>query len=167
MAPEDSSWCQMRTKTLADSERVSRYCNGCVPVQRLYDSARLKWRLNIYPFFCKFCAIIAAVGSGMILWSEMTMAFSSMDSPVGTFLNHLADNGAGVFMVQFFSFLALSYMSICTYWAMFRINLGWAFTLQPNQQSPSTSLLFNATYFCRLQFSLAFNFLLLLNNDGR
>lgn len=95
------------------------------------------------------------------------MAINPIDSPVGKLLNHLSDIGAGIFMVQIFAFFVLSYMSICTYWAMFRMNFGWAFTLQPNQHSPSTSLLFNATYFCRLQFSLAFNFLLLLNNEKR
>lgn len=95
------------------------------------------------------------------------MAINSLDSPVGSLLNNLSDGGAGVFMVQCFAFLALAYMSVCTYWAMFSMNFGWAFTLQPSQQSPASSLLFNANYLCRLQFSLAFNFLLMLNNGTK
>ncbi|CAE7416533.1 unnamed protein product, partial [Symbiodinium microadriaticum] len=43
------------------------------------------------------------------------------------------------------------------------MNLGWSFTLQGPQESPDSSLLFNATYLSRLQFSLGYNFLLFLN----
>ena len=161
LKPENSSWCEMRSQT--PNVRICR--NGSCTA--LYQKTRLTWRVKIYPVFCKFCAALLSVASAMILWSEMTMAIDSLNSPVGLLLNHLSDSGAGIFMVQFFAFLALAYMSVCVYWAMFSINLGWAFTLQSKQQSPATSLLFNATYLCRLQFSLAFNFLLMLNYDSR
>jgi hypothetical protein len=163
LKPEASSWCEMRTKTYVELSNDTRSRGS---LRRMHDSVRLRWRIKFYPLFCKCCAVVLAGASAMIFWSEMTMAIQSMDSPVGKLLNHLSDGGAGIFMVQFFACLALAYMSVCSYWAMFSMNLGWAFTLQSNQ-SPSTSLLFNATYFCRLQFSLAFNFLLMLNNGSR
>ena len=155
----------MKTKSQRDSDMTSPYVGHCSGFKRIYARARLHWRVKLYPVFCKCCALLCGAASVLILWSELTMAIRSLDSPVGKLLDSLADRGASIFMVQFFSFLALSYMSICTYWSLFRMNFGWAFTLQPNQQSPATSLLFNATYFCRLQFSLAFNFLLLLNTS--
>lgn len=33
-------------------------------------------------------------------------------------------------VVQGVSFLFLSYMSVCTYWTLFRINIGWEYKLQ-------------------------------------
>ena len=33
-------------------------------------------------------------------------------------------------MVQAVSFVALMYMSMCTYWPLFRINVGWSYNLQ-------------------------------------
>lgn len=155
------------TSTTVTKSSASPSILGCNSVKHLYQIIRLKWRLTLYPIFCRIFAILLAFSSAMIIWSELTMAIDSMQSPVGMLLVHLSSGGGSVFVVQCFAFFALAYMSICTYWAMFRMNLGWAFTLQPNQQSPATSLLFNATYFCRLQFSLAFNFLLMLNNGDR
>ena len=154
-------------KTTSTSATNTYSVLDCGYIKRLYQTARLRWRLTLYPIFCRFFAVLLAVASAMIIWSELTMAIDSMQSPVGLLLGHLSSGAGSVFLVQCFAFLSLAYMSICTYWAMFRINLGWAFTLQPNQQSPATSLLFNATYFCRLQFSLAFNFLLMLNSGDR
>lgn len=89
---------------------------------------------------------------------------SNVQSPIGDSIVGLSNTGAGVFIVQAISFGYLFYMSLCTFWSLFKINLGWTFTLQGPHQSPSTSLLFNATYLSRLQFSLGYNFLLFLNS---
>ena len=43
------------------------------------------------------------------------------------------------------------------------MNLGWLHTLQGPQQSSPASLIYNGQYFSRLQFSLGYNFLLILN----
>ena len=50
---------------------------------------------------------------------------SSWDSPIGMAL--VAAGGgeqSGSVAVQGVSFLALGYMSICTYWPLFRLNIG-------------------------------------------
>lgn len=157
----------MRTRTQSELDSYAG-ANACLrSFRKVHDNIRLIWRTKCYSWFCKISAVLCAIASAMILWSEVTMTTDSLESPVGVILTQLSDGGAGIFIVQVFAFLALAYMSICTYWAMFRMNLGWAFTLQPNQQSPATSLLFNANYLCRLQFSLAFNFLLLINKKER
>lgn len=140
-------------------------CGGILLDTR--NRLRLFWRTKCYATFCRVSAIVCGLMSVLIMYSEITMATDSLESPVGELLVNMSDNGAGIFMVQMIGFCALSYMSVCTYWAMFRMNLGWMFTLQPDQQSPATSLLFNATYLCRLQFSLAFNFLLTINKEYR
>jgi hypothetical protein len=77
-------------------------------------------------------------------------------------------------------------MSVCTYWSLFQINLGnipyalyyiscttivncrflysgWQYKLAGPQLSNQSSLVFNAQYVSRLQFSLGFNFLMILH----
>ena len=97
---------------------------------------------------------------------------TSLSSPFGEMLLPLSHessqgsvNSSRIFQVQIISFLALAYMSVCTYWSLFRLNLGWAYSLQgPNQTTPG-SLMFNGAYFSRLQFSLGYNFLIFLHLD--
>ena len=69
-------------------------------------------------------------------------------------------------VIQSIAFAALFYMSLCTYWSLFQINLGWQYKMAGPQLSAYPSLVFNAQYFSRLQFSLGFNFLMTLNTKA-
>jgi hypothetical protein len=84
---------------------------------------------------------------------------------MGAYGSSSSDVETDLIMVQAVSFLALAYMTLCTFWSLFRINIGWGYRLQGPQQSPPSSLIFNGEYFSRLQFSLGYNFLLCLNID--
>lgn len=115
-------------------------------------------------FFRISCIVISTICSIMsiiILWSELVMS-SSLHSPIGILIGAY-DNNTNKILIQIVSFLFLSYMSVCTYWSLFRINLGWSYTLYGPQQSPHSSLIFNGIYFTKLQFSLGYNFLMYLN----
>jgi len=109
-------------------------------------------------------SLICLVFSVLVLWSEVMMA-SSVSSPFGAMMSQPGPNASAaqrssdLFEVQMVSFLALCYMSVCTYWSLFRVNLGWTYKLQGPQQSTASSLIFNGQYFSRLQFSLIYNFL--------
>jgi len=108
------------------------------------------------------------VASAVILWSELVMG-SHLKSPIGYLLlsttaaKKFVNENNSSFLVQIIIFGALCYMSLCTYWSLFRINISWSYTLQGPHLSPPTSLLFNAMYFSRLQFCIGYNFLLFLN----
>ncbi len=95
------------------------------------------------------------------------MGIDSLHSPIGWILVGASNSGVGIILTQLVAFSTLAYMSVCTYSSLFRMNLGWVFTLQPNQESPATSLIFNAIYLCRLQFSLAFNLFLIIDKNSR
>ena len=115
---------------------------------------------------CRFFSALCGVLSFTILWSELFMA-AGWRSPVAFMMGaYSPQRNLNEVVIQAVSFLALSYMSICTYWSLFRLNLGWAFTLQGPQLSPPSSLIFNGEYFSRLQFALGYNFLMLLNLPG-
>lgn len=106
-------------------------------------------------------AVLFAAISIILLWCELVQA-TELKSPVGAMMGAYSRDKNAVIM-QGVAFLALSYMSMCTYWSLFRLNLGWAYTLQGPQQSLPASLIFNGEYFSRLQFALGYNFLLFLN----
>ena len=82
---------------------------------------------------------------------------SDLKSPISFMMGAYADNPNSV-ILQAVSFLFLGYMSICTYWSIFRINISWAYQLQGPQLSPPSSLLFNGEYLSRLQFAFGYNF---------
>lgn len=111
---------------------------------------------------CKVGSLVLGVGSVLILWSEMVMA-SKLQSPIGFLMGAYELDLAKPVLVQAVAFLVLAYMSMCTYWTLFRLNIGWSYRLQGPQLSPPSSLIFNAEYLSRLQFALGYNFLLCIN----
>ena len=86
-----------------------------------------------------------------------------LESPLGSIISAYKGRSDEAVIVQSVSFVALFYMSVCTYWSLFQINLGSQYKLAGPQLSSHSSLVFNACYFSRLQFTLGFNFLMTLN----
>lgn len=164
LRPEESGWCGLRTDASPRVQGSSSFCS-ILKYQFLtsYDSLRLFFRKYLFSFTCRILSLLCALASGLIFYCELGMS-SNVQSPIGDTIVGLSNTGAGVFIVQTISFGYLFYMSLCTFWSLFKINLGWSFTLQGPHQSPASSLLFNATYLSRLQFSLGYNFLLFLNS---
>ena len=70
--------------------------------------------------------------------------------------------GGGFFVVSCL-FIPILYCAVCTYFAMFAMKLCEGMTLHPHQHSDGSSLLFNATYACRLGPAICFNYLKLLH----
>lgn len=63
--------------------------------------------------------------------------------------------------------LFFMYMCLCMYLALFHVKWFKAITLTPNHYSHAYALCFNASYLCRLQFVLAYNYLLALDLGDR
>jgi hypothetical protein len=149
--------------TEIDMENGGQKRHGLLkPFYRLHDTVRYYWRTKCYHIFCKIVAVICGAASILILWSEVAMSTNKV-SPVGSIIVGFSDAGAGIFVVQVVSFLNLFYISLCTFFALFKVNLGWAYTLQGDKQSSDSALLYVSAYVSRLQFSLGYNFLLFLN----
>jgi hypothetical protein len=122
----------------------------------------LLWSQRLYTHSCRAVGVLCGLMSLLILWCEMLMS-SHVDSPIGLLMTAYNYQQSSSVMVQAVSFVALMYMSLCTYWPLFRLNIGWAYQLQGPQQSSPFSLLFNAEYLSRLQFTIGYNFLMYLN----
>lgn len=113
----------------------------------------------------KTLSVCSALLSVVVIWSELVMA-SSLSSPIGLVLVSLSSYNP--VWVQTVSFLTLAYVSTCAYWSLFRGNLfGLEYVVSSPQLSPPAALIVNGEYFTRLQFSVGFNFLLLLNSKQR
>lgn len=158
---EGNSWCLMRTNSPENQIKTDTPQLICTSFYHQIKNILLsiKYRKISSLSF----SILFGTVSVIILWSELFLV-SGWRSPVGYLMGAYASNSNenGVF-IQAISFIALSYMSICTYWSLFRLNLGWSHTLQGPQLSTPSSLIFNGQYFSRLQFALGYNFLLFIN----
>lgn len=154
----------MRTATSTSHPRERGFLSSCVyRVFSFYQYLRLFWRKHLFVWTCQILAVLCGFGSILIFYSELGMTIG-VQSPIAAIIVALSSSGAGIFPIQLVSFLCLAYMSLCTYWSLFKMNLGWSYTLHGPHQSPDSSLLFNANYLSRLQFPLGYNFLLFLNS---
>ena len=159
----DDVWCKMGVSTstatsLAENSCLRWFNNTCASMYQF-------WMTKCFQTTCRVLSVCCSVASCIILWSEMLMA-SNLRSPLGGIMDAYQGKGDYVVVIQSIAFLALFYMSVCTYWSLFQINLGWQYRLAGPQLSSYPSLVFNAQYFSRLQFSLGFNFLMTLNTKS-
>ena len=149
----EANWCLM---PVGDSPAGFSIFTQC------YVGAYKFWITKCYKPTLRLGAIICTFFSIVILWCELLMA-SRLESPIGYFMNAYNPSQSSPILVQAVSFITLSYMSVCTYWTLFRLNIGWSYRLDGPQLSPPSSLIFNAEYLSRIQFALGYNFLLCLN----
>ena len=147
------------------------YCNPYHQVSSNQELSKcqifvMKYKKIFYSFFALSCGLLSFI----ILWSEMVLS-TSLHSPIGILIGayststsseQFQQQHASSSFIQLITLVTLAYMSFCTFWSLFRLNLGWAYTLQP-YQSTASALIFNGQYLSRLQFSLGYNFLLTLN----
>ena len=66
-------------------------------------------------------------------------------------------------MANILSFIMLIYMCMCTYYGFFHLKIWSYYSLHPNQQTDSFSLLFSANQLTKLAPPLCFNFLRLFD----
>lgn len=88
-------------------------------------------------------AVVCALFSVVVLYSQVVAAIS-MDSLVGVLLNTLCHSSVGV---QLVSFLALAYMSLCSFYSLFTLKIGYDYTLQGPHQVGTRALEYRN--FCR------------------
>lgn len=109
--------------------------------------------VNLRPFIKRGAAILAASLSITILWSELVSSTSL--SLVDVAVSHTS--GAAQFLLAAFF---LSYMCLATLSALTSLRIFNIYALVDRDTDPS-SLLFYASYMCRLAIPLSYNFLTL------
>ena len=113
-------------------------------------------------------SIASLLLSILVLWCEATVSLDGiLESPLGHMIDtyDAGKDGKSTLGIQVTCFMVLAYMALCTFYSLFNVNIaGVEYSLSP-QSSPPSSLLVNAIYFSRLQFSIGFNFVILCGSN--
>ncbi|TMW66789.1 hypothetical protein Poli38472_014101 [Pythium oligandrum] len=121
--------------------------------------AHILQRVVLPPLYA-FISLIAALGSLSILWSELTMSWSSKFSLFHLVAPNLDDQAA---TTELLSFGLLCYLVLCAYSSLFKLRSFGKFALRGHRNSSDLALLKTSIQQCRLQFALSYNFLLLVH----
>lgn len=110
---------------------------------------------------------ICAAMSVAILWSEATLGIRYNLSPFALVQEYFGSDDSDQYdiLFQIAALVPLLYMSICTANGLFQVGRFGPYCLRGNKQSHGVALVFNAQYLVRLQFPLAYNYLLMLKYD--
>jgi hypothetical protein len=115
------------------------------------------WYVMIYPIVLKALAIVLSIMGAVIVWSEMTLAARNpVLSIVALLFEAISDNYA---LQNFFALIFLSYMTVCTFFALLNVKLFNYYVIVPNGQTDGISLLWVGNNMLRLIPALFFNFL--------
>jgi hypothetical protein len=127
---------------------------------------RYIWLIKLRNLVLHFLAVTTATLSVMVLLSEATMSLPYNLSPFALILryfdNHELEKGI---LFEVLALIPLLYMSICVYRSLFKVRIFGIYCLRGYKQSPPVALVFNAQYLVRMQFSLGYNYLLMLKYD--
>ena len=121
-------------------------------------------RATVYRITALFFAILSIA----ILWSEATLGSKYNLSPfalVQEYLSSSDDEDQDGILFQIAALVPLLYMAICTANGLFQVGRFGPYCLRGNRQSHGVALVFNAQYLVRLQFPLAYNYLMMLKYD--
>eukprot|EP01132_Coremiostelium_polycephalum_P005889 gene5889-7333_t len=102
-------------------------------------------------------ALVFAIFSVIILWSEISVSVTSADvSILSNIVKHSNVSNLGIQIIVFFP---LGYEALTAYSTLFKIRIFNYYRLIPHQHSDPNSILFSASYLCRLAAPLCFNFI--------
>ena len=126
-----------------------------------------RWHGVVKPLAFRAASVLCMCLSLVIIWCEGTILLDGSPfflnlSPLSYLFRWWGAGGGGLFLTLGL-FVPLLYCALCTYFAMFNMKLCEGYTLHPHKHSDASSLLFNATYACRLGPAICFNYLKLLH----
>jgi hypothetical protein len=139
---------------------------GCLGAHLSYAGAVLRyhWHTALSLYVLRLLACVSWILSICLLWSEVVLGSPLALSPYGALQQ--AFGTSSPVAIQLAVAIPLGYVSLCAYRSLFKFKLFGEFSLQGPHQSLARPLLVNAQYLIRLQFALAYNFLLLLRSPS-
>ena len=121
------------------------------------------WQKHMRSAVLKLLAFGLACLSVLILWSEL---FNRFTDPFLSFVGLIVRSLNGSYgLEEILSCGILMYMAWCTYTSLLRVRLFKAYALTRNS-TDSASLLFFASYLCRMTVPLSYNFVTLLDRPA-
>ncbi|KAI8581661.1 hypothetical protein K450DRAFT_230566 [Umbelopsis ramanniana AG] len=108
------------------------------------------WSIRIKPILARTLAILCAMISVCVIWSELT--FNVRQPVLSIVAIALRACGLNYAAVEVMSFLTLTYMCLCTYTSLFRLKVFNLYLLVPNHHTDENSMLWFTGYLCRMMY---------------
>jgi len=158
-------------RNMISNEHVFKHTMNRPPipivVRALYNpTVEWYWKCLVSPILLRAVSVIFMVLSCMIVWSEVT--FFSIHPPLSLFavFVNLAKSSYNYFALECICLITICYLSLCTYYTVFKIRVLNYYYLASNHQSDEYTLLFSGALLCRLTPPLCLNFLSLIHMDS-
>ncbi|XP_013931797.1 PREDICTED: LMBR1 domain-containing protein 2 [Thamnophis sirtalis] len=136
-------------------------------IQYLYTpTLEWYWECLLRPWFHRILAIILAIFSIVVVWSECTFFSPKPVLSLFAVFIRLAEKNYNYFYIEMACFFTIFFLSICVYSTVFRIRVFNYYYLASHHQTDAYSLLFSGMLFCRLTPPLCLNFLGLTHMDA-
>ncbi|ESO12929.1 hypothetical protein HELRODRAFT_105627 [Helobdella robusta] len=124
------------------------------------------WKCKIRPILLKIAAILMAVMSFMVVWSECLFFVKSPVLSLFAQFVDLAERSYGYHAIEFVCILTISYLSICTYYTIFKMRIFNYYYIVGPHETDENSMIFCGMLLCRLTPPLCLNFLGLIHLDS-
>ncbi|XP_043835453.1 G-protein coupled receptor-associated protein LMBRD2 isoform X3 [Dromiciops gliroides] len=124
------------------------------------------WECLLRPWFYRILAIVLAIFSVIVVWSECTFFSTKPVLSLFAVFIQLAERTYNYIYIEIACFLSIFFLSICVYSTVFRIRVFNYYYLASHHQTDAYSLLFSGMLFCRLTPPLCLNFLGLTHMDS-
>ncbi|CAF0997675.1 unnamed protein product [Rotaria sordida] len=136
--------------------------------KKLFDQyPKLEWYTYclIRPWALRLLGIILGIISILVIWSEMTFFRTKPVLSIFAKCVNAARDHHSYFTMEVFCCLSIAYLCLCAYYTIFRIRVLDYFYLSLYHLTDENSLIFAATFLCRLTAPLSYNFLGMIHLD--
>ncbi|KAK9512147.1 hypothetical protein O3M35_000633 [Rhynocoris fuscipes] len=124
------------------------------------------WRCVIQDYVCQTAAILFAVLSAAVVWSEVTFFNKSPVLSLFAIFLGLARQSYDYFTIEVLSTIIIAYLCFCAYSTVLKIRVLNYYYLAPHHQTDEHSLIFSGMMLCRLTPPMCLNFLGLIHMDS-
>ncbi|UJR07691.1 hypothetical protein I4U23_011976 [Adineta vaga] len=136
--------------------------------RKLFDNhSKLEWYTYcvLRTWALRLLGVTLGIISLLVIWSEMT--FFSTNPVLSIFAQcvRAASNHYSYFTIEVFCCLSIAYLCLCAYYTIFRIRILDYFYVSLYHLTDENSLIFAATFLCRLTAPLCYNFLGMIHLD--
>jgi hypothetical protein len=114
------------------------------------------WFCRIEPISMKTLAVLTALCSIMVVWSESTFQIASVHISIPSLI---LSPSTSTFIMEILALAFICYMCTCTYSTLLRIKIFDYYQMVPRHNTDQVSLLWVGSYLCKLTFPLCYNFL--------
>ncbi|RZF44375.1 hypothetical protein LSTR_LSTR007950 [Laodelphax striatellus] len=124
------------------------------------------WRCQMQCYLLRTAAVISAILSAAVVWSEVTFFNKEPVLSIFAQLFNLSKDHYDYFTIEVMSTIIIAYLCYCAYSTVLKIRVLNYYYLAPHHQTDEHSLLFSGMMLCRLTPPLCLNFLGLIHMDS-